>query len=222
MPRPRRASNESARGGYRPPRALTRPGRGVPPRAERRAADPRSAHASRAPAPGRSAGLGARLAPAACRPSRGRGRRLPLPARGALEAGAAQRRRRGGGRLQGVERGGPPGRASGGMSAMYDEQLADRIRVLSADEPGLTEKKMFGGLAFLVNGNMAVAASGQGGLLVRVDPTETEQLLAEPGTERMQMGKRAPMDGWLRVGGDVTGDNKALRAWVKRGVAYAH
>ena len=102
----------------------------------------------------------------------------------------------------------------------YDEDLADRIRAMLGKER-YTEKKMFGGLAFLIGGNMAVAASGQGGLLVRVDPDKTEEVLDPPGVDRMQMGKRAPMDGWLRVTADVVDDDKALRAWVKRGVSYA-
>src|SRR4051812_16691447 len=103
----------------------------------------------------------------------------------------------------------------------YDEELADRIRELVADEAGLTEKRMFGGLAFLIGGNMAVAASGQGGILVRVEPDETERLLVEPGAGEMEMGKRGPMKGWLRVTGDVLDDDTVLATWVERGVAYA-
>ena len=102
----------------------------------------------------------------------------------------------------------------------YDEDLADRLRSQLSGEP-VTEKKMFGGLAFLVGGNMAVAASGQGGLLVRVDPTETAQLLAEPGAEEFDMGNRGPMKGWLRVAPDVLDDDATLAVWVDRGVAYA-
>lgn len=102
----------------------------------------------------------------------------------------------------------------------YDEDLADRLRGLLAGEP-VTEKKMFGGLAFMLNGNMSVAASGQGGLLVRVDPADAEDLLAEPGAGPMEMGGRAPMKGWLQVSADVLGDDETLGAWVSRGVTYA-
>ncbi|HET7651383.1 MAG TPA: TfoX/Sxy family protein, partial [Acidimicrobiales bacterium] len=80
----------------------------------------------------------------------------------------------------------------------YDEELADRIRALVAGERGVTEKKMFGGLAFLVGGNMAVAASGQGGLLVRVDPAEGDRLVRTTKAEPMEMRGRS-MSGWLRV-----------------------
>jgi hypothetical protein len=100
----------------------------------------------------------------------------------------------------------------------YDEALAERIRAMLPDEP-VVEKKMFGGLAFLVGGNMSVAASGQGGLLVRVDPKETESLLREPGAGLMEMGGRT-MNGWLRVGPDVL-DDETLQLWVDRGVGYA-
>jgi hypothetical protein len=79
---------------------------------------------------------------------------------------------------------------------------------------------MFGGLAFLIGGNMSVAASGQGGLMVRVEPAETEALLEEPGAEEFEMRGRA-MAGWLRVQGPVLDDDETLRAWVDRGVAYA-
>ena len=99
----------------------------------------------------------------------------------------------------------------------YDEALADRLRDALDDVP-VTEKKMFGGLAFLVEGNMTVAASGQGGLLVRVDPAENDTLLREPGAEPMEMRGR-PMTGWLRVSADVL-DDATLQAWVDRGVGY--
>src|SRR3954463_4283376 len=102
----------------------------------------------------------------------------------------------------------------------YDEDLAERIRGLLPDVP-VTEKKMFGGLAFLVGGNMSVAASGQGGLMVRVEPDETEALLAEPGAAEFEMGGRGPMRGWLRVSADVLDDDETLGAWVSRGLAYA-
>ena len=102
----------------------------------------------------------------------------------------------------------------------YDEALADRIRELLAGKPGLAEKKMFGGLAFLINGNMSVSASGQGGLLVRVDPDESDALLKKPGVALMEMGGRS-MAGWLRVEPDAVRTEKQLRAWVDRGVAFA-
>ena len=102
----------------------------------------------------------------------------------------------------------------------YDEALAARIRELVADEPTLTEKKMFGGLAFLVGGNMAVAASGQGGLLVRVDPDESDALVAKSNARPMEMRGRE-MPGWLRVEGDDVRTKKDLSAWVRRGVSYA-
>ena len=94
----------------------------------------------------------------------------------------------------------------------YDEALAARIRARLA---GATEKKMFGGLAFLVGGNMAVAASGQGGLLVRVDPEESPELVRTTAAEPMEMGGRT-MAGWLRVAADDDVD-----AWIERGAAYA-
>jgi TfoX/Sxy family transcriptional regulator of competence genes len=102
----------------------------------------------------------------------------------------------------------------------YDEDLAERIRELVSGEAALTEKKMFGGLAFLVGGNMAVAASGQGGLLVRVDPDESDTLVKQKGVAPMEMRGRS-MSGWLRVDGDVVATKKELAAWVKRGVSYA-
>ena len=102
----------------------------------------------------------------------------------------------------------------------YDEDLANRIRELLADEPGVTEKKMFGGLAFLVGGNMSVAASGQGGLMVRVDPEQTDELAAKPHAGPMVMRGRE-MQGWLRVADEGVRTKRALEPWVKRGVAYA-
>ena len=102
----------------------------------------------------------------------------------------------------------------------YDEKLAERIRDLLAEEPDLREQKMFGGLAFLIGGNMAVAASGQGGLLVRVDPAESERLLATTGAAPMEMGGRA-MRGWLRVEDDAVRTRRQLATWVGRGAAYA-
>jgi TfoX/Sxy family transcriptional regulator of competence genes len=90
---------------------------------------------------------------------------------------------------------------------------------MGKDRP--VEKKMFGGLAFLIGGNMSVAASGQGGLLVRVDPDETSTLLAERGAEEFEMGGRGPMKGWLRVSEQVLDDDAVLAAWVERGATYA-
>lgn len=102
----------------------------------------------------------------------------------------------------------------------FDEELADDIRRLLTDEPALTEQRMFGGLAFLVGGHMAVAASGQGGLMVRIDPAETDALLAEPHTRPMVMRGRA-MDGWLRVDAAAVDTDDDLRRWVERGTTYA-
>ena len=101
----------------------------------------------------------------------------------------------------------------------YDTELADRIRLLTAKERP-AEKNMFGGLAFLIGGNMSVAASGQGGLMVRVAPEETDALLREPGAEPFEMRGRS-MQGWLRVQGEVLDDDDVLAAWVRRGVTYA-
>ena len=102
----------------------------------------------------------------------------------------------------------------------YDEALAQRIRQQLGDEPGVTEKKMFGGLAFLINGNMSVAASGQGGLMIRCAPRDTDLFLREPGAEELVMRGRA-MEGWLRVGDDAVTDEAELSRWVSRGVGYA-
>ena len=102
----------------------------------------------------------------------------------------------------------------------YDEDLANRIRELIAGTDAVTEKKMFGGLAFLVGGNMAVAASGQGGLMVRVDPKETDALLERPHTRPFEMRGR-PMDGWLRVDDEGVRTKRQVEPWVRRGVAYA-
>jgi hypothetical protein len=102
----------------------------------------------------------------------------------------------------------------------YDEDLANRIRELIAHEDGLVEQKMFGGLAFLIGGNMSVSASGQGGLLLRVDPEQTEALAAKPHAERFVMRGRA-MDGWLRVDAEGVKTKRQLERWVGIGVAYA-
>ncbi|RFS87417.1 RNA methyltransferase [Actinomadura spongiicola] len=102
----------------------------------------------------------------------------------------------------------------------YDPELADRIRELVAGEEGVTEQRMFGGLAFLVDGNMAVTASGQGGLMVRVDPKETDALTDGARVRPMVMRGRA-MRGWLRV--DIAAEESPheLQQWVARGVSYA-
>ena len=102
----------------------------------------------------------------------------------------------------------------------YDEDLANRIRELIAGEPGVREQKMFGGLAFLIGGNMSVAASGQGGLLLRCDPDETDALAAKPHASHFEMRGRQ-MQGWLRVDEEGVGTKRQLEPWVKRGVAYA-
>jgi TfoX/Sxy family transcriptional regulator of competence genes len=102
----------------------------------------------------------------------------------------------------------------------YDENLADRIRELIAGETDLTEQKMFGGLAFLIGGNMAVAASGQGGVLVRVDPAESDALVATTSAQPMEMRGRQ-MPGWLRVGPEDLHTKPQLAKWVELGTTYA-
>jgi TfoX/Sxy family transcriptional regulator of competence genes len=102
----------------------------------------------------------------------------------------------------------------------YDEELANRLRELVQGERGITEKRMFGGLAFLINGNMAVSASSQGGLLLRVDPAETGALVEDPNARRFVMRGRE-MDGWLRIDTDALATDRQLQQWVARGVAYA-
>jgi TfoX/Sxy family transcriptional regulator of competence genes len=102
----------------------------------------------------------------------------------------------------------------------YDEDLASRIREVLGGDADVTEKRMFGGLAFLAHGNMAVAASSKGGLMVRVEPEETDALLAKPGVRPFEMRGR-PLDGWLRVDAEAVETKRELEAWVERGVAYA-
>jgi TfoX/Sxy family transcriptional regulator of competence genes len=102
----------------------------------------------------------------------------------------------------------------------YDEELADRIRELLAGEPNLTEKKMFGGVGFMVGGNMAVGASGQGGILVRVDPEQSDELVASTEAYPMEMRGRS-MAGWLRVDAEHLQDQAELAKWVEIGKAYA-
>jgi TfoX/Sxy family transcriptional regulator of competence genes len=102
----------------------------------------------------------------------------------------------------------------------YDEDLADRIRVATQHVPGVSEKKMFGGHAFLVGGHMAVAASSKGGLMLRCDPAQTEELSARPGAGPFEMrGKE--LDGWLRVDHDSVASDDDLGRWVEIGVGYA-
>jgi TfoX/Sxy family transcriptional regulator of competence genes len=102
----------------------------------------------------------------------------------------------------------------------YDDVLAQRIREAVEGEDGVTEKKMFGGLAFLVHGNMAVSASSQGGLLLRIDPSETEALTSHAHVRRFEMRGRE-MDGWLRVGEEALEPDDELRRWVDKGLTYA-
>jgi len=102
----------------------------------------------------------------------------------------------------------------------YDEELAARIRILIGGEPGLTERKMFGGLAFLVDGNMSVSASGQGGILVRVDPADSRALVEETAAYPMEMRGRS-RDGGLRVDAKDVANDISLRTWVERGIGYA-
>jgi len=101
----------------------------------------------------------------------------------------------------------------------FDEELANRIRVLLADR-ATDEKKVFGGLAFMIGGNMAVAASSNGGIIVRVDPAEGPGLAETTRAELMEMRGKT-MAGWLRVAHEHVADDEALAPWVERGAAYA-
>ena len=102
----------------------------------------------------------------------------------------------------------------------YDEELAHRVRELLAEETGVSEKAMFGGLAFLLNGNMAVSCSRRGGLMVRIAPQESEKALARPHTQLIEMrGRRMP--GWIHVAPEGVKDKRQLGAWVRRGVEFA-
>jgi hypothetical protein len=116
----------------------------------------------------------------------------------------------------------PRARALNGYrrAVAYDEELADRIRSLVAREPGLDEKKMFGGLAFLVGGNMAIAASGEGGALVRCNPLESDALVASTSARPMVMRGRE-MAGWLRVDSPDLSSDTELARWVEIGTSYA-
>lgn len=102
----------------------------------------------------------------------------------------------------------------------YDEALANRLREELQGEQGVSERRMFGGLAFLVNGNLAVSASNSGGLMLRVDPAETQTLIRQPHTQRVVMRGRE-MQGWLRVDAQAVDTDDELRQWVSRGVTYA-
>jgi TfoX/Sxy family transcriptional regulator of competence genes len=105
----------------------------------------------------------------------------------------------------------------------YDEQLLDRVRaaVQAADPGPIVEKRMFGGVALMVAGNMAVGVRGkEGGLLVRVDPEQAEGFIAEPGAAQAEMGGRI-MRGWITVEAEAVTKAADLRRWVKRGVSYA-
>ena len=102
----------------------------------------------------------------------------------------------------------------------YDEDLANRVRELLAVEEDITEKPMFGGLAFFVAGNMSVSVSGRGGLMLRCEPAETEELRGKPHAGPFEMRGRA-MDGWLRVDPEGLQSKRQLERWVSRGVTYA-
>ena len=102
----------------------------------------------------------------------------------------------------------------------YDQELAERLREQLAGVAGVREQAMFGGLAFLLNGNMAVAASGQGGLLLRCAPADTDKHLRTTGVARFAMRGRE-MDGWLRVDSAAARTDKQLAKWVGVGVRYA-
>jgi TfoX/Sxy family transcriptional regulator of competence genes len=102
----------------------------------------------------------------------------------------------------------------------YDEDLAERIRELTASQSAVTEQKMFGGLAFLIGGHMAIAASGQGGVMVRVDPAESDKLVASSSARNFEMGGRL-MQGWLRVDSEDVRTKRQLAKWVRLGTTYA-
>ena len=102
----------------------------------------------------------------------------------------------------------------------YDAVLADRIRLIVRNEAGLAEKRMFGGLAFLIDGRLAAAASGERGILLRVDPAQTQSLVASPHVERFKMRGRE-LNGWLWVGAEAIATSRGLRKWLALGVTYA-
>jgi len=101
----------------------------------------------------------------------------------------------------------------------YDETLAERIREQLVERGDVTEKRMFGGLAFLIGGNMAVAASGQGGLMVRCDPATTDDHVVDGAEPMIMRGK--PMNGWLRVSDQTVADDAAMAHWVQVGTTAA-
>jgi TfoX/Sxy family transcriptional regulator of competence genes len=102
----------------------------------------------------------------------------------------------------------------------HDQELADRVREHVEHEPGFTEKKMFGGIAFLINGRMAVGASSKGGLMLRIDPADTESLLRDPRARPFEMRGRE-LNGWLRIDVDAQIDDAELASWIRRGIDYA-
>jgi TfoX/Sxy family transcriptional regulator of competence genes len=102
----------------------------------------------------------------------------------------------------------------------YDEELADRIRRLMPDDGGVTEKKMFGGIGYLVGGNLAIGASSQGGILVRVDPAQSDELVSSTHAYPMEMRGRQ-MQGWLRVDSEHVRTESELARWVELGTTYA-
>lgn len=102
----------------------------------------------------------------------------------------------------------------------YDEELAERIRHATEGEPGLTEKRMFGGLAFLVRGNMALSASSRGDLMLRIDPADAPELTRDPHVSRMVMRGRE-MDGWLRVATEALATEAQLQRWVDTALVHA-
>jgi hypothetical protein len=102
----------------------------------------------------------------------------------------------------------------------YDLELANRIREVLAPRRGVDEKSMFGGLAFLIGGHIAVAASGQGGLMVRVPPEDTAKLLDRPHVSPMVMAGRETR-GWLRVDAEGVKTKRQLESWITRGAEYA-
>jgi TfoX/Sxy family transcriptional regulator of competence genes len=106
------------------------------------------------------------------------------------------------------------------QTVTYDERLADEIRERLASVDGeVIEKRMFGGLAFMMEGNLAIAASRRGGLLVRTDPADADEVLALPGVESMEMRGR-PMPGWVFVETDALADESDLELWVDRALAF--
>jgi TfoX/Sxy family transcriptional regulator of competence genes len=102
----------------------------------------------------------------------------------------------------------------------YDVALAERVRDVVKAEPGMTERRMFGGLAFLVHGNLAVSANSRGDLLLRTDPADAEPLLREPHVRRFRMRGRE-LAGWLNVGVAALRTEEQLSRWVRHGIGYA-